>query len=225
MTHEARLDRLRSVAEYLPFAVDDYDAVNDVFARWTDSRADAHRRVIDIWIYCYVQRYVLLRVVRDQHLGAGEADRVIDYVFTRIHAHLDRVEDPTRFSHWASVVCKNSFLNGMRRRFAPTVLEESELAPVEAEPDVAFLAAHDRALVQHSVRKAIERLPPALRRIAELRLLEGRSYKHIAAVTDHPLPTVRTYAAKAIYRLRGDPALRILAQSLDWVAEELDPEE
>ena len=210
-----RLDRLHDVAKHLPFEVDDYEAANAAFCRWLESDTEADHRVVDIWLYCYVQRYVLLRLLRAQDIAAGEADRIIEYVFMRARDQLDRIEEPERFAQWVSVVCKNSFLNGLRRRFTRAPLAEETLEGEEMESGHSTLADLDRDLVRHTVRRAIGRLPSALQPIAELRLLEGRSYKHIAAATEHPLPTVRTYMAKAVGRLRADPAMRILAESLD----------
>jgi RNA polymerase sigma factor (sigma-70 family) len=214
-----QLDRLRAVAEHLPFDVDDYEAANAAFCRWTVSSTEADHQVVDIWLYCYVQRYVLLRLLRDQTVAAGEADRIIEYVFMRARGQLDRIEEPERFAQWVSVVCKNSFLNGLRRRFTRTALDEAALLDEGTESSASAMADLDRDLVRHTVRRAISRLPDALQPVAELRLLEGRSYKHIAAATEHPLPTVRTYMAKALTRLRGDPALQMLARSLDFLSE------
>ncbi|NNF56860.1 MAG: sigma-70 family RNA polymerase sigma factor [Rhodothermaceae bacterium] len=214
-----QLDRLRAVAAYLPFPVDDYEAANAAFCRWTASGTEADHKVIDIWLYCYVQRYVLLRLLRYQNLAAGEADRIIEYVFMRARDQLDRIDEPERFAQWVSVVCKNSFLNGLRRRFTRTTLDESALRVEDTESSASTIADLDRDLVRHTVAQAIGRLPDALQPIAKLRLLEGRSYKHIAAATEHPLPTVRTYMAKAVGRLRDDPAMRTLARSLDFLPE------
>ncbi|HLT47413.1 MAG TPA: sigma-70 family RNA polymerase sigma factor [Rubricoccaceae bacterium] len=215
MLFQDRLDRLGAVAAHLPFPQEDFDAVNRTFCRWAERREDRDHKALEVWLYCYVQRYVLSRLLRLPRLGGGEADRIIGEVFERAH-EFDKVTEPERFTHWVSVVCRNTFINGLRRRYQPADVDVGTLgeAAGSAESD---LTEPDRALLRHAVTRAFEALPEALQPVARMRLLEGRSYRHIAAATGHPLPTVRTYAAKAVRRLREDPGLRALGQALNLV--------
>ena len=214
MLFKDRLDRLGAVAAYLPFPLEDFDAVNETFCRWAERRADRDLKTLEVWLYCYVQRYALVRLVR-LPLGAGEADRIIDGLFERAR-EFDKVVEPEHFSHWVSVVCRNTFINGLRRRYQPVDVDLDALAEAD-EPAGPDLAEPDRALVRHAVDRALAGLPEALQPVARMRLVEGRSYPHIAAATGHPLPTVRAYAAKAVRRLRQDPGLRALGRALNLV--------
>ena len=213
MSISDRLKRLGTLARRLPFAVDDYEAASQAFVRWRESGRDADLETIEVWLYCYSQRYVLTRLMREAPLAAGETDRILGDVFSRARDKLDSVAEPERFSHWASVVCRNAFLNSVRRLFQRTDLDDAPVATYDADEET--MATLDRSLVRHVVDRAVARLPAALEPIARLRLIEQHSYDHIAAATAHPLPTVRTYAAKAVGRLREDPELRALLHDLD----------
>jgi RNA polymerase sigma factor (sigma-70 family) len=213
MLFKDRLERLGAIAARLPFPLEDFEAVNQAFCRWAEHEEDRDLEVLEIWLYCYVQRYVLVRLMRLSPLGAGEADRIIGQVFERAR-EFDKVSECARFTHWLSVVCKNTFINSLRRRYQPADLDVDALSETEpiAEQDLTEL---DRAHLRYALARAFEALPESLRPIARMRLLEGRSYRHIAAATGHELPTVRAYAAKALRRLRDDPDLRTLGRSLD----------
>jgi RNA polymerase sigma factor (sigma-70 family) len=214
MLFKDRLDRLGAVAAHLPFPVEDYDAANRTFIRWAERRDDRDLEAVEVWLYCYVQHYVLSRLLRMPRLGGGEADRIIGQVFDRAREQVHRVADPAHFTCWVSAVCRNTFLNSLRRRYEPADLDVEALPDTEADPEPE-LAEPDRALVRHAFTRALEALPEAVQPVARMRFLEGRSYDHIAAVTGHPLPTVRAYASKAARRFRADPALRVLHEALD----------
>ncbi|MDX1418854.1 MAG: sigma-70 family RNA polymerase sigma factor [Rubricoccaceae bacterium] len=207
-----RLDRLGTLARRLPFPLEDFDAVNRTFCRWAARREDADLELLEVWLYCYVQRFVVVRLLHLGPLGAGETDRIIGQIYDRAR-EFDKVAEPERFTHWLSVVCKNTYLNALRRRYQPAALDEDALLdnPVDAEPGLYEM---DRAHLRHALAEAFRALPQSLRDVARMRLLEQRPYDEIAEATGHPLPTVRTYAAKAVRRLREDPNLRATGEAL-----------
>ena len=214
MPFTERLDRLGAIAARLPFPQEDFEAVNRTFCRWVAEREDRDLEALEIWLYCYVQRYVLVRLMRLGPLGASEADRIIGRVYERAR-EFEKVTACERFTHWLSVVCKNTFINTLRRRRdLPTDVDVDTLAEADGSPETG-LTELDRAHLRYALARAFGALPEALQPIARMRLLEGRSYHHLAAATGHELPTVRTYAAKAVRRLRADPDLRALLQALD----------
>jgi DNA-directed RNA polymerase specialized sigma24 family protein len=213
MLFQDRMDRLGDVAAHLPFPLEDYDAVNRTFCRWAERRGDGDLETLEVWLYCYVQRYVLVRFLRMPYAGAGEADRVIGDVFTRLRAQFDRVADPSRFTHFVSVACRNAFRNGLRRLYQRDGLDADALPADGTEP---ALDEPDRALIRHTVARAIDGLPGHVGHIARMRLLEGHSYRFIAGATGHPLPTVRAYVSKAVSRLRRDAGVRALGALFDY---------
>lgn len=218
MLFQDRMDRLGAVADRLPFALEDFDAVNRTFSRWAEHAGDADLETLEVWLYCHVQRYVLVRLVRVPAAGVSDADQIIVDLFERVRSQFDRVLDPARFTHFVAVVCQNTFRNGLRRLHPHARLDPDALPA--GDPDTAFdgpsLDEPDRALIRHTVAGAIETLPEHIAQIARMHLLDGRSYRFIAGATGRPLPTVRTYVSKALAGLREDPGVRALAALFDY---------
>ena len=215
-----RLARLDAVAGRLPFAIDDHDAANAAYRRWSDSRAAGRpdagaQEQVQIWAYCYVQRHALVRFAREPRLGgSADLDALISATFLHVLARLGEVRDPARFSHWVAVACRNGFVTYCRKR-ALRKPPDPDLEDAGAVTDEGVEVLElDRALVHQVVRIAIARLPETLRVVADLRLVKGRPYDEIAYTTGHPQPTVRAYVSKAIARLRADPDLRALQEEL-----------
>jgi RNA polymerase sigma factor (sigma-70 family) len=212
MLLQDRIERLGAVAAHLPFALEDYDAANRTFCRWAEHHDDGDLRTLEVWLYCYVHRYVLVRLLRMPHVGGSEADRLVGDVFTHARARFERVADPSRFTHFVCVVCKNAFLNGIRRLYQDVPLDEEEPPAEDAEPT---LDESDRALVRHTVDRALEALPEYVRGAARMHLLDGRSYSFIAGATGCPAATVRAYVSRALAHLRNDPGVQALGPLLN----------
>ena len=199
------LRRLDSVARHLPFGVLDFDAANDAFARWRASGEREHQRDVDLWAYCYVQRYFTIRFARERGTPS-EVETCISLALQRIRKGYGKVTDPLRFASYASVACKNTLRNHRRDRRTEPPLPE-QLAAREAEDLTADL---DLELIRHHVRVALRAVPRAPREVAALRFLEGAEYDEIADRLGLELPTVRTYASRAAALLREDDRLRAL---------------
>ena len=74
------LARLDAVARHLPFDVRDVDAANDAFARWRETGEGL--REVDLWAYCYVQRYFLAQFVRERGAASDvDAERYTGFAF------------------------------------------------------------------------------------------------------------------------------------------------
>lgn len=205
------MERLRTVEQALPFGMEETDAARELFVRWHYARADSDLRLLEIWLYCYTQRYVLKKLARDRVKAVSDVDRLVERVYTRARDGMEEIEAPERFTHWVNVVCHHEYINARRSGQRWHTLDDHD----RVEETTTTEAEVDQFLVRRTVRRAVGRLPEALRRIAELRLLEGHSYHYIAAATQRPAPTVRTYTAKAIARLREDPELRQLLRSYE----------
>lgn len=198
--------RLEAIAARLPFAVDDYGAAGEAFARWRASGRAEDRRTVELWAYCYTYRYFYIRFARERTGGASDLDAAIDKAYLRVLSHFGSVRDPLKFAHFVSVICKRTLLNHRARRRESVEVEEHMVPTVPAQAAQAY----DRTLVRRVLTEAIEGLPQALRDIARMRLLDGMEYEAIAQQTDRPTPTVRTYVSKAIARLREDEGLQAL---------------
>lgn len=197
--------RLDEVARALPFPLDDTDAANAVFVQWRDAGGVQDRHTLDLWAYCFVQRYFLKRVGSERG-SASEFDAIVGRTFERIHAKLSAGEVTTdRFASYVAVACKNALRNHRRDR-RPT----SELEEWTATTDAEAARDYDGALARRALGGAIAKLPGSVRTVAQLHFLDGHAYDAVATQTGIAIDTVRTYAARARSRLREDPDIRAL---------------
>ena len=197
-------ESLDALASKLPFHLDDVDAVNDCFVRWFKTPSDEDRIVIDLWTYCFIRRYFLIKVVQESTMGPTDFDELVDRTFLKIEASVGRVKRPAHYANWVSVVCKNTFLNYLRDRRLAVSLYENPESQVAAEPARPY---RDVGYTRLAVHRAIDRLPRYLRECVRLRFIEGLTYEEISERTGFPLPRIRSYINKAMKRFREDDRL------------------
>ena len=206
-SHFARdLSPLRDLAPLLaalPFGIDDAEAAGRAFA---EGRAgdEAGKRNADLWAYIWMVRYTDRKFATERSGGASDLDAVQTRAYEGILKAAASVEDPFKFPSYVSVVCKNAFLSHRERRRTTVEADDTTLAPVLDDDRYEG----DAAVVRRDLAEAVEALPPAVREVARLSILEKRSFEEVAEATGHPLPTVRTYLSKANARLRVHPLLR-----------------
>jgi RNA polymerase sigma factor (sigma-70 family) len=210
MTLKATMRALDEVAAYLPFHVDDLGAANAVYQRWRETGSPDDLELVELWTYCYTRRYFVVKFLRDSAYSSTHLDLLVGKTFSRVRDNLDGVKQPERFASWVSVICKNTFINFLRRYREHAPLDESRTAA----PRRPEHSEHDRLAARRAVERAIERLPPSLQKVARLRFLEDRPYDYIVEATGRPAASVRSYVNKAAVRLREDPALRALLQEI-----------
>lgn len=203
------LERLDAVAAHLPFHLSETDQVNAAFSRWREEGAEEARRIVDLWTYCYIRRYYLVKFMRDPAPSASDLDALVERAYVKVEEHRIGIRDPGRYAHWVSVVCRNTFLNHLRRR-RPHVSLDEEGGPVLVSEELP--APPDFAFVLQVVLAAIARLPAYLQEVSRLRFVERRSYEQIGEATGKPLPIIRSYVHKALARLRQDPELLQLTE-------------
>lgn len=208
MTLPAIMRALDEVSKALPFAVDDYNTVNATFTRWREAGSDEDYEVLQKWIYCYSRRYFIVKFMRMRNLSPADIEEPIGDAFRRARLHMASVDKPERFASYVSVICKNVFVTFCRKSSRRKRVDvEIELAPdLEATTHDPF-ADSDRSVLIYAVRTAIARLPDWLQEVATMRLVEGRSYEEIEAVTTYQKATLRAYTSKALVKLREDPLL------------------
>lgn len=203
---------LRALVEQLPFDLDDTAQAGRAFQRWRAAApgdGERAKRTVDLWTYCFVRRYFLVKFAVAPARPAADLDELVERVYRKVEDHRASVRQPRRYPHWVSVVCKNTFLNYVRREHPATVsLQEEERPPLPAEERVRG----DLGLAHEVVAAAIGRLPDYLQPVAQMRFLEDDSYKTIGKKTETAVPTVRSYAGRARRRLREDPAVRALLE-------------
>jgi RNA polymerase sigma factor (sigma-70 family) len=139
----------------------------------------------------------MVRIVRDR--GAAE-DLTIE-TFLRIHRAHARFEPSRGFGPWARRIATHAALDWMRRR-----------QPEHGMPDEFFAAVPGRAeadpLVTADIRREVERalaeLPPKLRVVAVLSVIEERPQKEIAEALGVTVAAVKLRLFRAMRRLRSD---------------------
>lgn len=203
---------LEQVLEHLPFSIDDTAAANDAFRRWTESQDPDDERIVDLWTYCYVTRYFLSKSARGEFGSAAAPEQLIKRTHEKVMEKRGDVRNPGRYAHWVSVVCRNTFLNHVRRNRVSTSIDAEEGPTLSANTDwvVAEVGFVEEALV-----KAIDQLPNYLQEPARLYFLENMSFEEISEKIEKPVPTVRTYKHKAVKRLREDDRLQGYVESPD----------
>ena len=194
-------ESLDELVAALPFHLDDIPAINATYLRWYASR-DAHEReVIQLWTYCFIRRYFLVKFVQETSWSAADMDAIIETAFRKTEEREGQIREPSRYANWISVVCKNTFRNYLRSKRHLIPIEHAPLLSLVAETPVAYNETGQR---EEALACAIDRLPPHLHACVQLRFLSGLSYREIAQRTGRPLPTIRAYIYKAAKRLRED---------------------
>lgn len=191
-------------ARRLPFAVDDYAAAGRAFAAWRRTGHVADRETVTLWAYCYVRRHLTARFARERTSSPADFDAAMSRAFAAVLDGLARIAEPERFPHYVSVICKRTVIRHREQRHVHVEADE-DLLPAG---DDAAPAPYAAAVVRADVLAAIDALPESLAEVARLRVVEEMDYEAIAEATGRPIASVRTYAARAVARLREDPRLR-----------------
>ena len=201
---DSAFESLDQLAGQLPFHLDDVDAVNACYLRWREKRDEKERKMVELWIYCFIRRYFIVKFVQESSYNPVDFDAIVDGTFEKVERFAAQIQRPDRFANWVSVICKNSYLNYLRRKRRAVPLEVDLEPDFVAEPAVPY---NDSAKSRLVVLRAIRRLPPYLQECVRLRYLDGLSYEDIGDRTGHPLPRIRAYINKAMKRLREDGEL------------------
>lgn len=193
--------RFARLLSRLPFALDDTDQVNAAFQRWRDEGAEDAKQIADLWAYCFVLRYFMVKGTKNDVGEASSVDALTDKAFQRVLNRSDTVREADKFASWVSVVCRNTFLNYVRRRKHKESIDE-EGGPVLVAN--ALSAVDDVGFTAQMLAEAIDRLPPYLQEVADLYFFEGCDYQEISSRTGKSVATVRSYRHKVVKKLRED---------------------
>lgn len=137
----------------------------------------------------------ILRIVRD----ASAAEDVLVEAFWRAYRGRARFDSSRSFGAWMRRIATNAALDHLRdaRPHAGwATTDDTTPAPAET----------DRVLAE-SIRVAFSRLPPKLKVVAALALIEGRLHAEIAEALDVPVGTVKSRVFRAVRALRKELAL------------------
>lgn len=204
------------VAAHLPFPIHDAHQANAAFEAWREGGDASMKRVVDLWTYCFVRRYLLAKFAANRLAGAADLEQLCERVYRKIERKRVTVEDARRYASWVSVVCRNAYYNYARTAGRIVLFgTEGDLPVLVSEPREP---AYDRVLLLDAMHAAIEDLPPYLREVAILKFVRELEYTDIEKETGLSLPIVRAYVSKIVRRLRRNEALaRILGHQDDRV--------
>ena len=199
------LAKLEQLVSRLPFQLDDLFRANATFKEWVKHGRSEDQNVIDLWTYCFVWRNLLVKFSRNADLNASDFDMLVASVFERIIERRYTVRDETRYTNWVSVICRNYFVNYLRRLKKSLPVDDPSTVAVIDEPAVF---EDDIVILRQVVNSAIARLPRYLQQVVQMRLMEQMSYEDIAGQLNKKIEVVRSYFNKAMKKLREDKVLQ-----------------
>jgi len=156
------------------FEAGDLDAFESLFRQ--------HQRDVYRWI---------VRIVRDP---AVAEDLTVE-TFWRMHRRHAGFHPDANFAPWLRRIARNVALDHLRRR-RPYVELRDEIA-AEQKPDSAV-----QAQTRVALRKAFAELPPRLRVVAQLGLVEDETYPEIAEALGISAGAAKTRMFRAVRLLR-----------------------
>jgi RNA polymerase sigma-70 factor, ECF subfamily len=139
----------------------------------------------------------ILRIVRDR----GIAEDLTIETFFRIHRAHARFEAERGFGPWARRIATRAALDWLRRRRPEHGMPDEFFAavPGRSEPDPLMTAE-----IRREVALALGRLPPKLRVVAILSVIEERPQKEIADALGVTVAAVKLRVFRAMRKLRGE---------------------
>ena len=134
-----------------------------------------------------------------------EAEDLVQETCLRALRAMGKLRAVNSVKSWLFTILRNIWLNQLRRRTAPDLVEldadkNSANEPADAAQDP--LTWYVNRVEREQVRAAIQQLPLGFREIIILREYEELSYQEIAAVLDCPPGTVMSRLARARSKLR-----------------------
>lgn len=211
MSYKTDLSSLETLAARLPFSMDASHRVNEAFVAYMHHERIEDKRLVDLWTYCYVRRYFLVKFIREARYRASELDQLVEKTYRKVERARPSITHHDRYAQWVSVVCRNMYVNFVARRKPITGLPAADIpVPVDDERDVDVNAA----ALHTSLIQAIENLPTFLRATAHMRFVENLSNEEIARMIGKRSGTVRAYVHKICKRFREDRELRAWADRI-----------
>jgi len=156
------------------FVADDMDAFETLFRQF---QRDVYR-----WI---------VRIIRDP----AAAEELTVETFWRIYRSRARFDPKREFGAWARRIATNLALDHLHRAPRESELDTDRIA----EPSPDHTARHG---VRDALRRAFRRLPPKLRAVATLALIEEQPQAVIAEALGISITAVKTREFRAVRLLR-----------------------
>ena len=146
--------------------------------------------------------HAMLRVAKSAEL----AEELVQDSFVQAYVKLSTFKRKAAFSSWLFRIAFNKYLGMQRSRVLPTSLdtleEGSHYQPIDHRDSPEQLAV--RFEDRQRVIRALDRLQPKVRRILELREMQGLTYDEIGQVLKLKPGTVRSQLSRARGRLHQE---------------------
>ena len=208
MSYQTELSSLEALASRLPFRLEEADRVNDAFSTYMAQGTHHQKVLIDLWTYCYVRKYFLIKFLRKRSFQASELDLLVEKAYQKVERHRAQVVSHDRYAQWVSVVCRNTFINFVSRRKSVFGLDSLPVEPVSTPSGMDLDV--NAASIHLALANAIDDLPGFLQSTARMKFIENLSYEEVSRITGKRVPTIRSYVHKICRRFRKDQSLR------DW---------
>ena len=143
--------------------------------------------------------------------NAHDAEDAVQDALLSAYKHLDQFKGGAKITTWLTSIVTNSALTQLRKksRHPHTSLDESvadeqdyrvsdTLADERPSPESEYIEAE----LHGNLMRSVTDLPPALRRVVQLRYMDGLTTNEIARILGVPGGTVKTRVSRARSKLR-----------------------
>jgi len=156
----------------------------------------------------------LFRFFEHRGFSTEECQDLIQETFLRVYRGIEAFRGESRWEHWLFRIAANTAIKALRHRAAAKRTGQEMPLEGDGEGDSPALAAGGSARTPEPLRqllgmemrelltRAIEDLPPQMRRCVRLRVLQDLDYDEIAEILQLSPSTVKVQLFKARKRLQ-----------------------
>jgi RNA polymerase sigma-70 factor (ECF subfamily) len=151
---------------------------------------------------------LVARLVRSHLPRRTSQEDLVQIVFMKIFANLDRFSGVVPLEHWVSRIAINTCLNQLAAEKARPELRWADLSEEQTEALEAVTAGPEELeplqnlASREIVEKLLEQLAPTDRLVLTLLHLEGRSVDEVRQITGWNVPVIKVRAFRARRKLR-----------------------
>ncbi len=151
---------------------------------------------------------LVARMVRSHLPRRTSQEDLVQTVFMKVFANLDRFSGAVPLEHWVSRIAINTCLNQLAAEKVRPELRWADLSEEQTEALEAVTAGPDELdplqnlAAREIVEKLLKQLAPTDRLVLTLLHLEGRSVAEVRQITGWNVPVIKVRAFRARRKLR-----------------------
>jgi RNA polymerase sigma-70 factor (ECF subfamily) len=151
---------------------------------------------------------LVARLVRSHLPRRTSPEDLVQTIFMKVFANLDRFSGAVPLEHWVSRIAINTCLNQLAAEKARPELRWADLSEEQTEAIEAVSAGPEELEPLHNlaareiVEKLLAQLAPTDRLVLTLLHLEGRSVAEVQRITGWNVPVIKVRAFRARRKLR-----------------------